>query len=56
MDAAGHNDNPKIVSALLKVGAKTRLKNHEGKTALDVANAHLRQDTAKLLKAAMRQY
>ena len=55
MDAAGHNDNPKIVSALLKAGAKTYLKNNEYQTALDIAEEHLRQDTAKLIKAAMRK-
>ena len=55
MDAAGHNDNPKIVSALLKAGAKTYLKNNKYQTALDIAKKHLRQDTAKLLKDAMRK-
>lgn len=55
MDAAGHNDNPKIVSALLKAGAKTYLKNNKYQTALDIAEEHLRQDTAKLLKDAMRK-
>lgn len=55
MDAAGHNDNPKIISALLKAGAKTYLKNNKYQTALDIAEEHLRQDTAKLLKDAMRK-